>query len=237
VKNAGMNFAVEKMIGRMFRKVDDVVWDLMSGKLGVRTKDGEIATIEGEGDAASVVINPFEDFGLAIPAFAQATPVDAVKVGDLIYTSGDTPGWIVSVPADGKKSFKLIKPGGNISSWVPPKVQMFGLDGGVLVVRSLISILPGGSDGLAGFQGMLLPMLMMGGDGLDLDRMLPLMLMSQIGGTGAGGMGGMMQAMLMMKMLGGDGGLFGSKTVSSNTAYSTPSYSPVGPGNRNPFRS
>ncbi len=201
-----MGMSVEKMIGRMFRRVDSVVWDLMSGKLGVRTRDGEIATIEGEGDEATVIINPFEDFGIVLPAFAQAAPVDSVKVGDLIYTSGDAPGWIVSIKTspEGKKSFRIIRPGGNISSWVPPKVQMFGLDGGVLVVRSLVSMLPGGTDGLAGFQSMMLPMLMMGGDSLDMEKMLPLMIMtsSGAGASGANPMGGMMQMMMLQNMVG-----------------------------------
>jgi len=211
--------SVEKMMGRMFRQVDSVVWDLMSGKLGVRTSDGEIATIEGTGEDITVVINPFEDFGLAVPAFAQATPVDAVKEGDLIYTSGEAPGWIISIKtsAEGKKSFKLMRPGGNISTWVPPKVQMFGFDSGVLVVRSLINLLPTGADGLGSLQGMMLPMLMMGGD-MDLEKMMPLMLMSQMnGGTAANPMAGMMQMMMMSKMLGGN------NPFSSNT-------------NKSPFR-
>lgn len=208
--------SVEKMMGRMFRRVDSVVWDLMTGKLGVRTRDGEIATIDGEGDSASISINPFEDFGVALPAFAQATPVDTVKVGDLIYTSGESPGWITEIKtsADGaKKSFRIIRPGGHVSSWIPPKVQMFGLDSGVLVVRSLVSMLPGGTDGLAGLQGSLMPLLMLGGDGLDLEKILPLMLMSQAGsGTAAGGFGGgIMQALLMSKLLGGGEGLLSHK--------------------------
>lgn len=209
------SMSVEKLMGRMFRRVDSVVWDLMSGKLGVRTRDGEIATIEGEGDEATIVINPFEDFGVAIPAFAQATPADAVKVGDLIYTSGDAPGWIVSIKTstEGKKTFRIMRSGGNVSSWVPPKVQMFGLDGGVLVVRSLVSMLPGGTDGLASFQGMMLPMLMMGGDNMDMEKMMPLMLMTQMGGATAGTnpMAGMMQMMMMSKML-GNGNPFGGKS-------------------------
>jgi len=211
--------SVEKMMGRMFRQVDSVVWDLMSGKLGVRTSDGEIATIEGTGEDITVVINPFEDFGLAVPAFAQATPVDAVKEGDLIYTSGEAPGWIISIKTspEGKKSFKLMRPGGNISTWVPPKVQMFGFDSGVLVVRSLINLLPTGADGLGSLQGMMLPMMMMGGD-MDLEKMMPLMLMSQMNGsTAANPMAGMMQMMMMSKMLGGNG------PFSSNT-------------NKSPFR-
>ena len=207
--------SVEKMMGRMFKQVDSVVWDLMTGKLGVRTKDGEIATIEGTGEDITVVINPFDDFGLAVPAFAQATPIDAVKEGDLILSSGEAPGWIISIKTstEGKKSFKLMRPGGNISTWVPPKVQMFGFDSGVLVVRSLINLLPTGADGLGSLQGMMLPMLMMGGD-MDLEKIMPLLLMSQMnGGTAANPMAGMMQMMMMQKMMGGNNSLFGANNT------------------------
>lgn len=210
--------SVEKMMGRMFKRVDSVVWDLMSGKLGVRTKEGEIATIEGEGDDATIVINPFDDFGIALPAFAQSTPLEAVKVGDLIYTSGDSPGWITEVKknADGTKTtFRIIRSGGSVSTWNPPKVQMFGLDSGVLVVRSLMTMLPGGDVGLQGLQGMLLPMMMLGGDNLDLEKFLPLMLMGQLSGGGTNPMASMMPMLMMQKMLGGDGNVFGGGRTSS----------------------
>jgi len=208
------SFGLEKVMGRMFRRVDSVVWDLMSGKLGVVTRDNEIATVDGEGDDATVVINPFEDFGLAVPAFAQNTPVDSVKVGDLIYTSGEQAGWITEIKKNattGKTTFRIIRAGGTVSTFNPPKVQMFGLDGGVLVVRSLLTMLPGGDAGLAGLQGNLLPLMMMGGDNVNLEKILPLMLMSQMGGTAAGAnpMGGMMQMLMMSKMLGNDGGGLG----------------------------
>ena len=231
----GMNGSMEKMMGRMFKRVDSVVWDLMTGKLGVRTKDGEIATFEGQGDEASISLNVFEDFGIALPAYAQSTPLDAVKVGDLIYTSGDTPGWITEIKTSaktktsegGKKTFRIMRPGGTVSSWNPPKVSMFGLEGGVLVVRSLMTMLPGGESGLAGLQSMMMPMMLMGGDDLNLEKMMPMMLMSQMGtGTAAGAnpMGQMMQTMMMMKMMGGDTGGFGGMFGGSST-------------NKSPFKS
>lgn len=201
--------AAEKMMSRMFRKVDTVVWDLMSGKLGVRTSDGEIATFEGtDPDSASITVNPFDDFGMPIPAFAQSTPLASVKVGDLIYKSGSRPAWVTEVvdKPDGSKRFKTIDPTGTLGSFNPPKVQMLGLDSGsgVLVVRSLLSMFPGG-DGLAGLQSTMLPLLMMseGDSGLDLDKMMPLILMGSLNGGSATAGNGMMQAMLMMKMFGG----------------------------------
>lgn len=199
-----------KIARKFFRRVNDVVWDLMSGKVGIRTKDG-IATLEGKGDAAEVVVNMFDDFGVALPAFAQNTPVGEIKMGDLIYKDGKVGGWVVKTPTPKGKSFKLLKPDGSRGEWRPPKVASLGLDlSGAMVLRSLVNTLPDG--GLGNMQSMLLPMMMMGGgDDMfgDMEDMLPVMLMMQCGLGGAtppadgGGMGGMMQTMMMMKMMGG----------------------------------
>lgn len=198
----------DKLINRMFRKVDNVVWDLMSGKLGVRTKDG-IVTVDGEGDDAQPVVNLLDNFGVAVPAFAQGTAIDQVKVGDLIYTSGEQPGWVVKA---NDKSFRILRANGTTTTWTPPKVQMLGINtGDVMVVRSLLNMLPGGNAGLAGMQGMLMPMMLMGDGEIDMDKIMPMMLMSQMGGFGGGdpaagnaGAANMMQMMLMMQMFKGD---------------------------------
>lgn len=202
----------EKLVNRFFRRVDEVVWDLMSGRVGVRTNDDEIATLDGEGDAAEVVINPFGDFGVPIPAFAQSVPVAEIKQGDLIYNAKKVLGWVIGTPnltpTKGKatRTFKLLKPDGTRGEWSPAKLSSMGLDlSGAMVLRSLINMLPG--TGLGGLQGMLMPMLMMGGDSGDLEKMLPLMLLGQMGtiggGAAAGNMGGMFQMMMMMKLMGG----------------------------------
>lgn len=215
-----------KLMDRFFRQVDGVVWDLMTGKVGVRTSDG-IITLEGTGDDAQVTINMFDQFGLEVPAFAQSTPSASVAVGDLIYGDRKALGWVVSVnvkpsptvpdadssvPAPSVKSFTLMTPDGTRKSWTPPKVSMLGFDSGVMVLRSLMNMLPGGNAGLGQMQNMLMPMLMMGGDGVDLNSIMPLMLFQATNGSGdaAGGMGNMMQMMLMMQMMGKGGGKAGN---------------------------
>jgi hypothetical protein len=226
MKNMNVN---DKLMNRFFRKVDGVVWDLFSGRIGVKTEDG-ITTIEGTGEDAQITVNMFDQFGMAVPAFAQSTPVDSVKVGDLIYGDSKPKGWIISVneraataekPA--MKRFGLMTPGGTITTWTPPKVSMLGFDSGVMVLRSLVNMLPGGEGGLGTMQNMLMPMMMMGGMGGDsdgmLDQLMPMMLFSQLGASGTGadaagasGMGNMMQMMMMMKMMGGKSGSpFGGK--------------------------
>ncbi len=194
----------DKLMNRFFRRVDGVVWDLMSGRVGVRSKDG-IATLDLSGDAPQVVINLFDQFGMEMPAFAQSTPVDSVNVGDLIYGASGILGWVIEKK---EKSFRLLKLDGTHSSWSPPKVQMLGLDSGVMVLRSLVNMLPGGSAGLGNMQNALLPLMMMdgGGSGLNLEKMLPMLLMSQINPTGGDASGNnmnqMLQTMLMMQLLG-----------------------------------
>lgn len=195
---------------RFFKPVKDVVWDMMTGKIGIATKDG-ITTIEGEGDDAQVVVNMFDQFGVAIPAFAQNTPVNAVQLGDLIYGSSDVTGWVVKI---NDKSFEILKANGTRTRWQAPKVQMMGLEGvnGVMVLRSLVNMLPGGNNGLQGIQGMLLPMLMMNDGNIDFESIMPMILMSQMGTTAVDADGkpnpaagvnfaSMMPMMLMMNMM------------------------------------
>jgi hypothetical protein len=234
---SGLNFlSADKFINRMFRKADNVVWDLMTGKIGVRTADG-ITTLEGAGDDAQVTTNMFDQFGVSIPAFAQSTPLAAVNVGDMILQANDKPAWVtkrnekpttvkdpsgVDVPGVPLITFGLMRSDGTTTTWRPPKVQMLGFESGVMVLRSLMTMLPGGASGLGQMQGMLLPMMMsgmMGGDsedgdgsGMNLEKMIPMMLMMQMGtgsmlgadpNAAAGSMGSMMQMMMMMNMMKG----------------------------------
>jgi hypothetical protein len=207
-----MNFpGANKFMDRLFRKADGVVWDLMTGKIGVQT-DAGIATIEGEGDDARISINLLDEFGVALPAFAQSTPPDSIKVGDIIYRGkSSSVSFVTGKKENGK--FQVMNVDGTSSTWTAPKVSMLGFDSGVMVLRSLMSMLPNGDKGLSSMQGNLLPMIMMmgGTESLDLDKMLPLMLMSQNAGAESG-MGSMMQTMLMMQMMGGGKGSKGGSS-------------------------
>lgn len=200
-----------KLMDRFFRRVDGVVWDLMTGKVGVRSSDG-IITLEGTGDEAQVTINMFDQFGLEVPAFAQSTPAASVAAGDLIYSNGKALGWVISVnqssPPEGVapivKSFTLMTPDGTRKTWTPPKVSMLGFDSGVMVLRSLMNMLPGGNASLGQMQNNLMPLLMLGGDNVDLNSIMPLMLFQATNSDGSG-MNNMFQTMLMMQMLGKGG--------------------------------
>ena len=245
--NAMTQFGGDKFMDRLFRKAPGVVWDMMSGKVGVQTKEG-IATFSGEGDAAQIDINLFDQFGMEVPAFAQSTPIESVNVGDLIYFGAtDKPGWIIekrygvkptgsSAPAKAKRptkastlagpgeltvaaedidksnvSFTLMKVDGQRTTWKPPKVSMLGMGAdGVMVIRSLLTMLPGGQTDLNGMQGNMMMMMQMqamnGGEGgIDMEKLMPLMLMGAMGGNNGGG--NMMQTMMMLQMFGGGNGM------------------------------
>lgn len=198
-------FDGKKLMSRFFRPVDNVVWDLMTGRIGITGPDG-ITTVEGEGEDAQVTINLFDQFGMTVPAFAQGTPTADVKIGDLIYGARGALGWVVERT---EKSFTILKSDGTRSNWTPPKTAMIGFGGDVMVLRSLVNILPGGETGLGNFQNMLLPMLMMGGDNVDMQEIMPLVLMTQLGASAPTGDGseaanplaGMTQLLPMMLMM------------------------------------
>jgi hypothetical protein len=200
-----------------------VVWDLTSGNVGIVNGDDEIATLAGEASDPQIAINPFSDFGIPIPAFAQNVPTEQIKYGDLIFNQKKALGWVIGIPSvssAGKKTarvFKLLKPDGTRGEWNPVKVTSMGLDlNGAMVLRSLLNML-GGSGALGGFQNMLMPLMMMGGmagddgEGSDIGKLLPMLLMMQmgVGGLGGGapaaGAGGLMNnpmgMMLMLPML------------------------------------
>lgn len=208
------NMFGKAFMNRMFRQVNDVVWDMMTGKMGVSTKEGIMTLDDSDVENPCVSLNMFDAFGMGVPAFAQNTPVDQVKAGDLLVGPKEIIGWVVSVN-DGGKSFQMLKPTGTVSKWVPPKVQMLGFDSGVMVVRSLLNLLPTGTGGLGQMQQWLQMMMFMGDGEVNFEKVMPMMLMSQMSApagadptAAANPMAQMMPMMMFMNMMKGDGGKF-----------------------------
>lgn len=208
------NMFSKAFMNRMFRQVNDVVWDMMTGKMGVSTKEGIMTLDDSDADNPCVSLNMFDAFGMGVPAFAQNTPVDQVKAGDLLVGPKEIIGWVVSVN-DGGKSFQMLKPTGTVSKWVPPKVQMLGFDSGVMVVRSLLNLLPTGTDGLSQMQQWLQMMMFMGNGEINFEKVMPMMLMSQMSApagtdpaTTTNPIAQMMPMMMFMNMMKGGEGKF-----------------------------
>lgn len=187
-----------KMIDRMFRRINGVAWDLMSGKLGIQDTNG-IYTLEeakdGDNVSYSVSVNPFENFSVPVPAFATQVPLNKVKPGDLVVTDKGINGWVTKVNGG---SLNVIDKNGTNKNITPVtlKVSIGGNDG-VLVVQNLFNIT--GSDGAAALQGSLLPLLMMGDGAVDLESVLPMLLFAQ----GTGGANAMTSMLPMLIALGG----------------------------------
>lgn len=212
-----MSNIANKFIGRMFRRIGGLVWDITSGQIGIQTPQGiySLATITDEAGAKTftVNVNPFDDLGVSIPAFATQTAHADVNQGDIIVGDNGIIGWVVDKT---DASFKVKDHNGFEKTYSPPKVQIVG-QSGVLVVRNLFS-LTGGADGAAGFANNLLPLLALGGGDEKLEKLLPLLLMSSqtgsaAGASGAGAAGGLGQLLplLLLTKDGGLGGAGGSK--------------------------
>lgn len=188
---------------KLIRKVDGLVWDLTSGKLGIQLLDG-IATLETNGEGAAQVfnvsVNPFDVFGHQIPAYAVNTPNADIELGDIIVGANGILGWVVK---KNQASLQILKKDGQITQYSAVKTQIFGTNG-YMVVKNLFNLL--GADGASNMQSQLLPLMMMGGDsGIDIESILPLMLMQSQ--TGQGGTGLNLQGILpLLLMKGGAGG-------------------------------
>jgi hypothetical protein len=213
-----------KYLDRFFRKVDGLVWDLTTGKLGIQSPSGIVTldinpAVAASGDTPAVAasynvsINPFDGFGISIPAFASNTPQEAINVSDLIVGAKGILGWVVEKKA---ASLVILKQDGQQTTYVPPKVSVFGQDGS-LVVKSLTNLL---GNGASGFQSAMMPLMIMGeGSGLDMDKLLPLMLYQQSAAAGTEGANPLTSMLPMLMMM---SALKGGSTSVSNVGAGVP---------------
>lgn len=187
-----------KFLARMFRRINGLVWELNTGKTGIKTNDGiftiEISKAEDASDnSGQVTVNPFDSFGMSLPAFATQVPHDKINVGDIIVGDKGILGWVINKK---EVALQLMDTNGMTKNYTPPKVGVLGSEG-ALVVQNLMT-LTGGKDGLGSLQGNLLPLLMVLGDNDSaMEKILPMMLFSQTTGAGAGKVDPMMMAMMM----------------------------------------
>lgn len=174
----------DKLMNRMFRKVENVVFDLTANSIGIRR--GE--SIFTMGEDGSLNENMFADMSAPIPAFAKSIKLADVKVGDLVIAQDGEPfGFITAV---NPKSLRVLKPTGTCSTVVPSKVNLLGQGQTVMVVTPITTA--GGID----------PMMLMAmsDDSEDTSKMLMMMSMLQGGQTGE------MNPMMMMAMMKGSDG-------------------------------
>lgn len=206
-----------KLMASMFSQVENVSYDLSTGKTGIKTDAGFLSL----GDDNVLNQDPLDFFSMEIPAFAMLTPMKDIKRGDLLVNNGKAYAFLLEngvtphsiVGEDGvrypkepeeRKSIETMGVNGHVSRYVPKKVSMMGVTNGLLVVRSFTNLFGSGDSPDNAMQSMqsMLPMLLMMNqkDGKDsgMESMLPLMMMSGM----AGGNQGAMNPMLMMMLMG-----------------------------------
>lgn len=198
---------MNKFVNRMFRRVNGVVWDVMSGSVGLKTENGIFTVSFSDAGAPTLSVNPLDDFGLALPGFALQSSLADVSIGDIVV--GDTAilGWVVK---KNEASLEVLDHNGHQKVYVPPKVAIMN-SSGVLVVKNLFN-LTGGADGANNFATQLLPLLALGGGDSKIEKLLPFLLMSSQIAPAAGAAGAAASPLsnpLMLMMLLKDGGLGG----------------------------
>lgn len=196
------NSMIDKLVGRFFRKVDDAVWDMTTGKLALKQGDS-ILTLEGADEKdAQVSENLFAALSVPVPAFAQQVALADIKFGDIIYGDKGALGWVLKKTA---KTVTIMTKQGQTSTITPRKVVMMGGNGDtLLVLRSLFNMAGGTEQGFAGMQQSMLPMLMLMGDNdkADGDMISTMLMMQMMGGQQAGA--GMNPMMMLAMMKGKD---------------------------------
>ena len=201
-----------KLMNDLFRREHDVYWDLTTGLVGIRTKDGiftGVVDTDGEEAVISIQQNVFEDFGMQLPAYSMKVQLKDVKVGDIV--AGESVlGFVEKV---NENSLNLRKLNGQLTTgYRPPKVNVTIASGNVRVIRPLFAFGQKDDQPNAGFLGSLqsnpmLLMMMMKGDANEssFDKIMPLLLLGGLNGSESpfGQGGNMMQTMLMMQMFSG----------------------------------
>ena len=91
-----MNTAMSAMMNRTMKKVDGVVWDLMTGVVGIKTKDAirTLDVLDTTTDAEGVVSHTYgvkEDlmamFAYTIPAFAISMSFLSLRLRSCLYST------------------------------------------------------------------------------------------------------------------------------------------------------
>lgn len=196
---------LQKMMDRMFKKVDGVVYDMTANSIGITKGDSVFTVGQTEGGEYELVENLLASLSAPIPAIARSVPLAQVKELDMILSQDGEPfGWVVKV---NPKSLSVIKPNGTRTNVVPAKVNLLGQGQTVMVVSSLGA--GGQMDpmmimammGEDGDMSDMLPFLMMQGGNMDMNAMMPLLMMSKMGkGEGEGG-SDMMKMMMLQQMM------------------------------------
>ena len=206
-----LNMPINKLTKDLFKREENVYWDLTTGLVGIRTANGIftglIVTDEQTGETEiEIQQNVFEDFGMNLPAYSQKVELKDVKVGDIV--AGES--ILGFVEAVGDKSLDVRKLNGQLTKgYRPPKVNVSITGGNVRVIRPLFNFGNGGGEFLGSLQNNSMLMMLLLNDKADessFDKIMPMLLMGGLNGSASpfGGNNNMLQTIMMMKMFSGD---------------------------------
>lgn len=207
-------------------KVDDVVLDFQTGKLGIQQKNAEgcqVVSLGGTGKEgkARLETTPLTDFSVKIPSFALRTAPENLSFGDIVVIPDGGYAFFHTKKVDDKVDnpvFSIINAKTGRTSDITSAYNRLLGNSGVLAVKSMD--LTGGSTGDTQFPWW---MLLLKDDGDKSSKMMMLMMMLQQQKTGGNTQfpwwllllndededgGKMMKMMMLMQMVqGGSGNL------------------------------
>lgn len=255
--NGNLKETLDKAMKTMFAPIDNVKYDLATGQTGIVTEGGlvtlgadgtldqnpmdffslalpafAILTPATQVKRGDIIVSGGKAYAFILESGLAAadTPkpprkrrtkeeieidADAVARGEpapseLVYQSMLEE--LASKETKGELSTMNVQ--GHVSRFRPKKVSMMGVNDGLTVVKSFASMMGGTADTTgagANPMGQMLPLLLMSkmggsnGSKNDMSSMLPMMMM--MGAMGGGSAGGMMSNPLMLMALMGDGGI------------------------------
>ena len=200
----------QKMLDRMFKKVEGVVYDMTANSIGITKGDSVFTVAKTEEGEYELVENLLASLSAPIPAVARSVPLAQVKEMDMILSQDGQPfGWVVKV---NPKSLAVVKPNGTRTSVVPSKVNLLGQGQTVMVVSSMgtggqmdpmmMMAMMGDDADMSDLMPMLMIMQGQGG-AMDMNAMIPMLMMSKMGkGEDSDGASDMMKMMLVQSMMG-----------------------------------
>lgn len=177
--------SLEKLKDRLFKEVKSVVIDPLTGTVGWHAGKGEdgekIVSLQKKGDKYELVENPLTDLSIGIPGFAVRTPVEQLKVGDLVVEDNGV-GFFLGKSNNESLTNSVIRvlnvKTGRAGDLSIARNTLLG-GGSVLAVRSLAGLFGGDGNGGGMDFNSLLPLLLLGDGKLGDNKMLLFFLLSQ----------------------------------------------------------
>lgn len=125
---------------KYFRPIDNMVWDISTGRLGI-IDDRGIIILSGDASGYKMETTNADTYTKLVQAFARPSLANELEPGDIVYNrlSNSIVGWIVK--SNGNSSFQILKMDGTRMDWSSSRSQVLDFDSINMAVKPLTSIL------------------------------------------------------------------------------------------------